>query len=117
MHLIIKAVIYTVATFICSAILPGIKFENTTSIIIVGLVLIVLNFTVKPLLKIISFPITLVTLGLFRLIINAIIMVIVDLLVPQFAIDNFLWAVIFGLVFSIIAGVLESIAGMTVDRD
>ncbi len=110
MGLLLKLLINTLAVFAGSYILPGVHVKNFTTAIIVAIVLAVLNAFLKPLLVILTIPITIFTLGLFLLVINAVIVILCSKLVPGFAVDGFLYALLFSLVISLIAAVLESLA-------
>ena len=81
--------------------------EKSVSILVISLIIAALNLTLKPILKIISFPINVVTLGLFSIVINAAIIKIADILSPAFAISGFLNYIIFGLVLSIVQMILS----------
>jgi len=111
MGLLIKLIINTLAVFAGAYILPGVHVKNFTTAIIVAIVLAVLNVLLKPLLVLLTIPVTVLTLGLFLLVINAVILLICARLVPGFEIDGFWYAVLFGIVLTIIVSVLEGIAG------
>lgn len=66
-----------------------------------ALVLAIANAIVKPILIIFTIPLTVLTLGLFLLVINAVIILIVDFFVPGFSVDGFWWALAFSLILSI----------------
>jgi putative membrane protein len=70
-------------------------------------VLGVVNFFIRPLLIIFTLPITIFTLGLFLLVINAWMVLLVAAVVPGFAVDNFWWALLFSLVVSIVSAFLN----------
>jgi putative membrane protein len=100
--------IYTVAVFITARVLPGIQIKSFKASVGVALLLVIANWTIKPILNFIAFPITLLTLGLFSLVINAIIVIIVDkIMEEEFEVDGFLWAVIYAITLSVINGVLQ----------
>lgn len=78
---------------------------------LVAVVLAFLNTIVKPILTILSLPITFFTLGLFLLAINAVIILFTDKLVDGFKVDGFWTALWFSLVLSIVSGILEAFSG------
>lgn len=78
---------------------------------LVAIVLAFLNTIVKPILTILSLPITFFTLGLFLLAINAVIILFTDKLVDGFKVDGFWTALWFSLVLSIVSGILEAFSG------
>lgn len=108
MKLIIKVVIYALAVFVSAYLLQGgIHIENWGGVFLVAVLLILLNATLKPILKLLTLPINLLTLGCFSLVINALIIVIIDAIVTTFSVDNFLWAVVFSIIVSICVSVFE----------
>ena len=110
MRLIINIVITTVVVFILSKLLsPNVAIHSMTTAIIFALVLAVLNFIIKPLLIILTLPLTLVTLGLFLLVINVIITMLADKFVSGIWINGFLWSFVFGLLLSVITTLLNKL--------
>lgn len=101
MKLIIRLLITTILVLIIANYMDGVSVENLTSSIKVAVVLAILNAIVKPILVFFTFPITIFTLGLFLLAINAIIIMICDHFLDGFKVDGFLTALIFSLILSI----------------
>ena len=101
MKTIIRLLITAVLVLIISKYMDGVSIENITSAIIVAVVLAILNAIVKPILVFLTFPITIVTLGLFLLAINSAIIMICDHFVDGFKVDGFLTALIFSIILSI----------------
>ncbi|MCF0049198.1 phage holin family protein [Dyadobacter chenwenxiniae] len=106
MRLIIRLLISTLAILIAANLIPGVVVASTTTAIIVAIVLGILNTFLKPVLQILALPITIMTLGLFYFIVNVFIIYIATYLVSGFSIDGFIPALLFGLVVSIISGIL-----------
>src|SRR5690349_16098751 len=98
MRLLINLLFSTLAVLITAYLLPHVNVDSFLSALIVAIVLGLLNITIKPLLIIFTIPVTILTLGLFLLVINAIIILIADELISGFSVDGFLWALIFSLV-------------------
>ncbi|MFO7672994.1 MAG: phage holin family protein, partial [Lutibacter sp.] len=73
MNFILKIVLTAVAVLVIAHFLPGVSVVNFTNAVIVAVVLALLRVTIKPLLIILTLPVTIVTLGLFLLVINALI--------------------------------------------
>ena len=90
-----------------SYILPGVQVTSFIAAAVAALVLGVLNVLIKPVLILLTLPITILTLGLFTLVINALLVMLTSAVVPGFVVDNFLWALLFGLVLSIVNAVLK----------
>lgn len=96
----------SVAVFATAKVLPGVEIKNFWSAIIVAALLAIVNTFLNPILQLISLPVTIITLGLFALVINTLMVMLVDALVEGFKIKNFWWAFIFGIVMSLISGIL-----------
>lgn len=97
-----------VAVVILAKILPGVEVDSYTTAIIVAVVLSLLNFIVKPILIILTLPVTILTLGLFLLIINAIIILLADNLINGFQVSSIWWALLFSLLLSFLQSILYS---------
>jgi putative membrane protein len=106
MNFLLRIVITAVVAFALSYILPGVHIDSFWTAIKVSLVLAVLNFLLKPILVILTLPITIVTFGLFLFIINALIVWFVGHLVSGFHIDGFMWALLFSLLLSLLTSLL-----------
>lgn len=77
-------------------IVPGIAIDNFFTAIVVFLVFMVVNVFIKPIIKLITLPINIITLGIFGLIVNIILFWLIGWLVPGFTIENF-WSATVGL--------------------
>ena len=113
MGLIIKLLLTAVAAYVAAWLLPGVEIIDIKTTIIVALVLALLNTFVKPLLIILTIPVTILTLGLFLLVINILIIKLTDSLVGGFTVNGWLSALLFSLVVSIVTWILSGL----VDRD
>lgn len=109
MQLVISLVVNTLAVLIASYILPGVKVDSISTAFVVAVVLGVINTFLKPVLLILTLPITILTLGLFALIINAFLVLLVSSIVPGFRVEGFLWALIFSLVLTLVTSFLSSL--------
>lgn len=109
MNLIIKLLISTVIVFLLAHFLPGIAVENFTTSLLVAIVLALLNTFLKPVLVFLTIPATIITLGLFLLVINAVIILICDKLVDGFGVSGFWYALLFSLLLSIGQSILNNI--------
>lgn len=109
MNLIIKLLISTIVVFVLSYFLPGVYVTSLTGALMVSVVLGLLNTFIKPILVLLTIPVTLVTLGLFLLVINAIIILICDYFIVEFRVDGFLTALIFSVLLSISQSILNKI--------
>jgi putative membrane protein len=109
MGFIIKLLLTGVAAIIASYILPGVEIDTLVTALILAVVLALLNAVVRPILVILTIPVTILTLGLFLLVINALIILLADYLIAGFYVDGFIWALIFSLVLSAITAILDMI--------
>jgi len=111
MNFIIKVLLSAFAVVITAYILPGVQVDDFLTAIILSLVFALLNVTLKPILVIFTIPLTVFTLGLFLLVINALIILTADSIVPGFQVDGFWWALLFSVILSIVNSVLNDIRG------
>lgn len=111
MNILVKIILSSIGVVIASYLLPGVVVDSFMTAIIIAVILSVLNVTVKPLLIVLTIPLTVVTLGLFLLVINALIVLLADSLISGFQVYNFWWALIFSLVLSIINSLLTDLSG------
>lgn len=109
MKTIFRILLTAAAVLILAYVLPGVAVASFWSAIIVAIVLAILRLLVKPILVVLTFPITVVTLGLFLLVINAFIIIMADYFIDGFAVKNFWWALIFSLLLSFLQSVFHSI--------
>jgi putative membrane protein len=101
MNGIIRFLLSGVAVLLTAYLLPGVDVDHYGYALLAALVISIANILVKPILIILTIPITIFTLGLFLLVINALIILMVDYFVPGFAVDGFWWALAFSLILSI----------------
>ena len=109
MGFLLKFILTAVVAYALTYFVPGAHLDGFGDAILLVLVLAVLNAVVKPILKIIGFPITILTLGLFLLVINAVIVLLADWILPGFKLDNFLAALLFSIVLSLVTAVIDLI--------
>lgn len=102
MHPLWNLIFMSLAVFAGAHLLPGISVSNFLTSVVVALVLALLNIIVKPVLVLLTIPVTLITLGLFLLVINAVVVIIAANLVPGFEVDGFWWALLFSVFLSLI---------------
>ncbi len=109
MTLLLVWILNAVALLIVAYILPGITVASFGSALIAALVLGLLNTLVKPVLILLTLPITLVTLGLFLLVLNALVFWFAGSILKGFQVDGFWWALLGALIYSIVSGALASL--------
>src|SRR3989344_3420776 len=90
----------TLAVLLAAYLIPGFVVEDFYTALIVALILGVLNITIKPLLVLLTLPLTLLTFGLFTLVINALLLWFIASFVQGFTVDGFIPALLGGLVIA-----------------
>lgn len=109
MNFIIKLFISSIIVFALSYFLPGVHVTSIVEALWVAVVLGLLNTFLKPVLVFLTIPVTLFTLGLFLLVINAIIVLICDYFIPEFQVDGFITALFFSVLLSLSQSILNKI--------
>ena len=108
MFLFLQLLINALAVLTGAYILKGVKVDGFVTAVVVAIVLGLLNTFLKPILIFLTLPITLITLGLFLLVINAAIILLAAKLVSGFQVENFWWALAYSFVISIVGSFLTS---------
>ena len=109
MTLLLVWILNAVALLVVAYILPGITVASFGSALIAALILGLLNTLVKPLLIVLTLPITIVTLGLFLLVLNALVFWFAGSILKGFQVEGFWWAVIGAIVYSLVSGLLSGL--------
>lgn len=107
MKTLFKLLAATAAVFIAAYVLPGVTVQDFLTAAIVAVVLGVANTLVRPVLIFLTLPATIVTLGLFLFVINSVIVLTVDALIPGFSVAGFWWALLFSITVSLINSFLH----------
>jgi putative membrane protein len=121
MGFILRVVVYTLALLAAAHLVRGITLDGLGSAVIAALVLGVINAVVRPILVVLTFPITLLTLGLFLLVLNAFCLWLVSAFVPGFHVFGF-WSAFWGaLLVSVVSWILTALVSdsgriKTIDR-
>ncbi len=111
MKLLIKIIITSILVLLIAHFMKGVVVANFTTSLIVAVVLGLLNIFIKPILVILTLPVTVLTLGLFLLVINAILILLCTQIVGGFKVDGFITALIFSVVLSISQSIMYAIVG------
>lgn len=109
MGILITLLVNSFAVFITDYLLPGIHIPDLLTTVIIAVVLGVLNTFIKPILVILTLPVTLITFGLFVFVLNALMVLLASAVIPGFHVDGFWWALAFSLVLSIINSFLNTL--------
>ncbi|TVZ56715.1 putative membrane protein [Lutibacter sp. Hel_I_33_5] len=109
MKIFLKLLLTAIAVIVLANILPGIIVSNYVTAILVAVVISLLNMFVRPLLIFFTLPATIVTLGLFLFVINAVIILLAGKLVTGFVVSGFLSALLFSVLLSVFRSFLFSL--------
>ncbi len=101
--LITRWLVITVAILFSSSILPGIRVDSLTSAVVAAAILGIINVFLRPVLLILTLPLTILTLGVFAFVINALMLLLVAYFVPGFDVDGFFWAFLGALIISFVS--------------
>lgn len=108
MNMLIKLLLNTVAVVFLAKVLNGVFVDTYVTAIIVAIVISILNVLVKPFLVILTLPVTILTLGLFLFVINAVIILLAEKLIDGFRVDGLWTAVLFSVLLCILQSLLHS---------
>lgn len=111
MKLIIKIVITTGLVLLIPNLISGIQIDGFITALCVAIVLGLLNIFIKPLFVVLTLPFTIVTLGLFLLVINALMIIICDNIVGGFSVDSFWKAILFSIILTVFQSISYRIIG------
>ncbi len=107
MNFLLKIVVIAAISFGLAKVLNGVHVDDFWTALIFALVLAILNVIAKPILIILTLPVTLITLGLFLFVVNALIVLLASRFVEGFSIDNFWWGLLFSLLLSLIMSIID----------
>lgn len=110
MNFLIKLILSTLSVLVAAYLLPGAHVDGFLTAFIVAIFLALFNATIKPILVILTIPVTVFTLGLFILVINALMILLADYIVDGFTVDGFWWALIFGIILAIVNSIFEAVS-------
>ena len=97
------------AIIITAYLLPGVRLTGFFAALVTALILGLINAFIRPVLILLTLPLNILTLGLFTLVINALLIMLAAAIVPGFAVQGFWWALLFGLVLAVISYALGAI--------
>jgi putative membrane protein len=106
MKLIIRLLVTAAVAFLLAQILPGVHVDSYTTAILFAIVLGLLNIFLKPVLILLTLPLTIFTFGLFLFVINTITVLLASDWVKGFKIDDFGWGLLFSLMLTLITSAL-----------
>lgn len=97
-----RAIIYAIILYVISTLMDSVSIDGIGSALFGGIILAILNTLIKPVLQILSLPITIATLGVFSLVVNGVVLSIAAFLTPKFTIDGLWSAILASILFSIL---------------
>lgn len=100
-QILVRWIVSALVILVAAYLLSGVHVENFVTALVIAIVLGVINAILRPILIILTLPITITTFGLFLLVINALLVMLTTYIVPDFRVDNFWWALLFGAVVSV----------------
>ena len=110
LQIIINLILSSIVVLISAYILPGVKVDGFFTALVVAVLLSVVNTFIRPVILLLTLPLTILTLGLFSLIINALMVMLVAAIVPGFQVDGILWALVFSIVLTLVSSVVHMLA-------
>jgi putative membrane protein len=113
LHWIVDWLLGALALWLVAQIIPGIQIRSFQTALLATVVIALVDVTIGPILRFIAFPITFLTLGLFRLVLNAVLLKLASIFTPGFRIDGFLNALVGSLVLTILDIVLRRVVWAT----
>jgi putative membrane protein len=113
MKLLIRILITAILVLVIAHFMKGVIIDEFKTALIVAVVLGLLNFFVKPILVLLTLPVTFFTLGLFLLVINAVIILLCDEFVDGFSVSSFWTAMLFSIILSLSQSLVYQITGDT----
>jgi putative membrane protein len=109
MSFIINWLVASLAVAIVSYLLPGVALTGAFAALVTALILGLANAFIRPILIILTLPLTIVTLGLFTFVINAFLVILTAAIVPGFTVAGFWWALLFSLALAIVNWALSAL--------
>jgi putative membrane protein len=106
-NFLIRVLVIAAVSFGLAHLLKGIHVTDFWTALVFAIVLALLNMFIRPLLVLLTFPVTFITLGLFLFVINALVVLLASKIVDGFSIDNFWWALLFSIILSIITSAID----------
>lgn len=111
MNLLIRILVTSALVLLIAHFMPGVHVASFATALIVAIVLGLLNIFIKPILVILTLPVTILTLGLFLLVINALMILLCTKIVGGFSVDTFWTALFFSIILSLLQSIMNGILG------
>jgi putative membrane protein len=105
-RLLVTLVVSALAVWVTARLVPGVVVDGLSGVLWTALAMGIINTCVRPIIKIFALPITILTLGIFSVVINAFMVLLVDYFVDGFHVNGFWWALLFSVVLSVVNFIL-----------
>ncbi len=110
MQILLSLVISGIAVLISSYVIPGAEVDGFFAAVVTAVILAISNAVVRPILELLALPITILTLGLFSLVISALMVMLTSAVVPGFQVSGFMSALFFAIVLALVNGALATLS-------
>jgi putative membrane protein len=108
MRIISHIVVNAFLLWVVAQIIPGIRFDGSIgALLLLGLIFGIINAVIKPIVLLLTLPLTILTLGLFALVVNALMLMLTSAVSPSYTVDGFLPALLGSIVISILSAILN----------
>jgi putative membrane protein len=111
MAFLIRVLVNAAAIYVATALVSGLQVSSTGALLLAALVLALINAAVRPVMVVLTLPLTILTLGLFLLVLNAVCLWLVTVLVPGVEVRSFGAAILGALIISIVSWLLTRLVG------
>lgn len=108
MEFILKLAVRAAAVGLTAALLPGVTVAGVWTALLTAITIGLINALIRPIVFVLTLPATILTIGLFSLVINALMIQLADWAIPGFMVNGFWWALLFALVLSVINAILNA---------
>lgn len=112
MKIVLRLLVLALGIWVADYLLSGVTVTGLTNLAVLTIVLAVVNTIVKPVLKLITLPLNIITLGLFSVVLNAILILLVANLVPGFYVSGFVSAIWFGVVVGLVSLLFKPVTAL-----
>ena len=110
MNTILRWLILALAIAVTAYILPGVSVDNVAAALVAAVVLALINAFIRPILLLLTLPLSIITLGLFAVILNTLLILLASAMVPGFEVANFWWALLFSIILAMVNALFKDIA-------
>lgn len=111
MKILIRLIVSVLAIGIAAYIIPGISIAGVVPAVVLAVVLGVINTFIRPILMVLTLPLSVMTLGLFALVLNTLLIMLAAAIVPGVTVSGFLSALLFGIVLALVTALLKKVDG------